>query len=93
MCCSNEWLFARHLDGVWLTIRIHLSDRETNQLQIVSEQQCVAYANGRINAIVIDFGLTSVRVAIVINGAILDGSLIQINVGGRDVTDYQMTEN
>ena len=60
------------------------------QLQIVSEQQCVAYANGRINAIVIDFGLTSVRVAIVINGAILDGSLIQINVGGRDVTDYQM---
>ena len=60
------------------------------QLQIVSEQQCVAYANGRINAIVIDFGLTSVRVAILINGAILDGSLIQINVGGRDVTDYQM---
>ena len=45
---------------------------------------------GKMNSIIVDMGARSVRIAAVVNGAIVDGSFVHLGYGGNDVTDYQM---
>jgi Mg-chelatase subunit ChlD len=45
---------------------------------------------GKMNSIIVDMGARSVRIAAVVNGAIVDGSFVHLGYGGDDVTDYQM---
>jgi actin beta/gamma 1 len=59
-------------------------------VRMVAEHQMITISNSKMNGCVIDLGGKCARIAVVIKGAILDGSLVHCDVGGDDLTDYIM---
>ena len=60
------------------------------EVQFCTESTTSMFASGRNNGINVDFGDSQVRISVVVAGAIVDGSIVNCDFGGKDITDYQM---
>ena len=60
------------------------------QVALANPFFAASVASGRAHAIVVDLGYAEARVTCVVNGGIVDGTLVRIPLGGRDLDDYLM---